>query len=81
MSAPAPMAVLLPAVVLFLSAAAPIPVRWLPVVFMKSTRKPMAKLKLALLSLSASAPMAMLKSPVVLLCKRPRTNRHVIIGR
>ena len=54
------------AVVLFLSAAAPIPVRWLPVVFIKSARKPMARLKLALLSVSASVPMAMLKLPVVL---------------
>ena len=52
---------------MFLSAAAPMPVRLLPVVFMKSTRKPMAKLKLALLSLSASVPTAMLKLPVVLL--------------
>ena len=32
-----------------------------------ATRKPMAKLKLALFWLSASAPMAMLKLPVVLL--------------
>ena len=32
----------------------------------KSTRKPMAKLKLALFCWSASVPMAMLKSPVVL---------------
>src|SRR6266550_7457939 len=63
--ASAPMAVLKSAVVLFLSAAAPIPVRCLPVVFKKSTRKPMARLKLALLFLSASAPMAMLNWPVV----------------
>ena len=44
---------------------------------LKPTRKPMAKLKLALFWLSASAPMAMLKLPVVLL-KCPGTNRHVI---
>ena len=48
LSASAPMAVLKPPVVLFLIAAAPIPVRWLPVVFMKPTRKPIARLKLAL---------------------------------
>ena len=71
LSASAPMAVLKLPVVLFLSAAAPIPVRWLPVVFMKRTRKPMARLKLALLLVSASAPMAMLKSPVVLLSSAP----------
>ena len=55
LSASAPIAELKLAVVLFLSAAAPIPVRCLPVVFRKSTRKPMAKLKFELLSLSASA--------------------------
>ena len=76
-----PMAVLSEAVVLFLRAAAPIPVRRLPVVFMKPTRKPMARLKVPLLLVSASVPMAMLKWPVVLLGKRRRTNRHVILRR
>ena len=65
------MAVLKSAVVLFLSAAAPMPVRCLPVVFIKSTRKPIAKLKLAVFWLSASAPMAMLKSPAMLLASAP----------
>ena len=75
------MAVLKLAVVLFLSAAAPIPVRCLPVVFIKPTRKPMAKLKLALLLLERLRPNGHVKVASGVVLKRPRTNRHVILAR
>ena len=78
LSASAPMAVLKPAVVLFLIAAAPIPVRCLPVVFMKRHSKTNGQVEVGVVLAERLRPNGHVKAASGVVRKRPRTNRHII---
>ena len=72
------MAVLNSAVVLFLIAAAPIPVRWLPVVFWKRHSKTNSQVEVGVVLAECLRPNGHVKVASGVVLKRPGTNRHVI---